>query len=169
MTGRDSFRTGMQFGIVDNSAAWGLPFDEVTLAERFQAAGYSTHMVRRFELETGEKSRPLVGNPRSLASLCVSLCLSSSPLCRVHKACLERLCSIDRVFEAVGVDATLVLSVPLASHWRQEPKPFAVAGRLVVHYCNVGYRTQSLIHVSTYRFDIEYRKHSASSISIRIR
>ncbi|CAM9994731.1 unnamed protein product, partial [Ectocarpus sp. 13 AM-2016] len=50
MTGRDSFRTGMQFGVVDNSAPWGLPFDEVTLAERFQAAGYSTHMTGKWHL-----------------------------------------------------------------------------------------------------------------------
>ncbi|CBJ29740.1 Formylglycine-dependent sulfatase, C-terminal fragment [Ectocarpus siliculosus] len=50
MTGRDSFRTGMQFGVVEDSAAWGLPIDEVTLAERFQAAGYSTHMTGKWHL-----------------------------------------------------------------------------------------------------------------------
>lgn len=47
MTGRDTFRTGMQFEVVEDSAPWGLPLDEVTLAERFKAAGYSTHMVGR--------------------------------------------------------------------------------------------------------------------------
>lgn len=53
MTGRDSFRTGMQHGIVDCSATWGLPFEEVTLADRFKAAGYSTHMVRRVPHKEG--------------------------------------------------------------------------------------------------------------------
>ncbi|CBJ27859.1 Formylglycine-dependent sulfatase, C-terminal fragment Formylglycine-dependent sulfatase, N-terminal [Ectocarpus siliculosus] len=50
MTGRDSFRTGMQHGIVDYSAPWGLPFEEVTLADRFKAAGYSTHMTGKWHL-----------------------------------------------------------------------------------------------------------------------
>lgn len=45
MTGRDTFRTGMQFEVVEDSAPWGLPLEEVTLAERFKVAGYSTHMV----------------------------------------------------------------------------------------------------------------------------
>lgn len=54
MTGRDSFRTGMQYGIVDYSAPWGLPFEEVTLADRFKAAGYSTHMVRRVDHKRGD-------------------------------------------------------------------------------------------------------------------
>lgn len=45
MTGRDTFRTGMQYEVVEDSGAWGLPLEEVRLAERFKAAGYSTHMV----------------------------------------------------------------------------------------------------------------------------
>lgn len=45
MTGRDTFRTGMQFEVVEDSAPWGLPLDEVTLAQRFKTAGYATHMV----------------------------------------------------------------------------------------------------------------------------
>lgn len=53
MTGRDSFLTGMQYSIVEYSAPWGLPFEEVTLADRFKAAGYSTHMVRRVDHERG--------------------------------------------------------------------------------------------------------------------
>ena len=47
MTGRDSFRTGMQFEELDNFMPWGVPLDEVTLADRFKYAGYSTHMVSR--------------------------------------------------------------------------------------------------------------------------
>lgn len=45
MTGRDTFLTGMQFGVIEDAAPWGLPLDEVTLAERFKAAGYATHTV----------------------------------------------------------------------------------------------------------------------------
>ena len=47
MTGRDTFRTGMQFEVIEDSAPWGLPLGEATLAERFKAAGYSTHMASR--------------------------------------------------------------------------------------------------------------------------
>lgn len=47
MSGRDTFRTGMQFDEIQNSQPWGLPLNEVTLAERFKAVGYSTHMVRK--------------------------------------------------------------------------------------------------------------------------
>ncbi|CAM9346631.1 unnamed protein product, partial [Laminaria digitata] len=50
MTGRDSFRTGMQFEELDNFMPWGLPLDEVTLAERFKHAGYNTHMVGKWNL-----------------------------------------------------------------------------------------------------------------------
>lgn len=46
MTGRYTFRYGMQYGELDNTMPWGLPLNEVTLAERFKAAGYATHMVR---------------------------------------------------------------------------------------------------------------------------
>eukprot|EP00904_Undaria_pinnatifida_P012417 jgi/Undpi1/8305/HiC_scaffold_25.g10774.m1 len=49
MTGRDTFRTGMQFEELDNSMPWGVPLDEVTLAERFKAAGYATHMSLLYE------------------------------------------------------------------------------------------------------------------------
>ena len=45
MTGRDSFRTGMQFEEIQAFQDWALPAEEVTLADRFKAAGYSTHMV----------------------------------------------------------------------------------------------------------------------------
>ena len=45
MTGRDTFRTGMQYEELTNLMPWGLPLDEVTLAERFKYAGYNTHMV----------------------------------------------------------------------------------------------------------------------------
>ena len=45
MTGRDTFRTGMQYQELLPAMPWGLPLDEVTLAERFKSAGYSTHMV----------------------------------------------------------------------------------------------------------------------------
>ncbi|CAM9661862.1 unnamed protein product [Ectocarpus sp. 12 AP-2014] len=50
MTGRDTFRTGMQYEVVEDSGAWGLPLEEVTLAERFKAAGYSTHMTGKWHL-----------------------------------------------------------------------------------------------------------------------
>lgn len=45
MTGRDSFLTGMQFQELSGPEPWGLPLDEATLGNRFQAAGYATHMV----------------------------------------------------------------------------------------------------------------------------
>lgn len=45
MSGRDSFRTGMQFEELSNFMEWGLPLDEATLADRFTYAGYKTHMV----------------------------------------------------------------------------------------------------------------------------
>lgn len=45
MTGRDTFRTGMQFKEMQTAMPWGVPLDEVTLAERFKSAGYATHMV----------------------------------------------------------------------------------------------------------------------------
>lgn len=45
MTGRDTFLTGMQFGELESTHPWGLPVEEATLANRFKAAGYSTHMV----------------------------------------------------------------------------------------------------------------------------
>ena len=45
MTGRDTFLTGTQYEEIQAYQDWALPADEVTLAERFQAAGYSTHMV----------------------------------------------------------------------------------------------------------------------------
>lgn len=38
----------MHFEAIEDSAPWGLPLDEVTLAERFKAAGYATHMVRSY-------------------------------------------------------------------------------------------------------------------------
>lgn len=51
MTGRDSFRTGMQYRELDNPMPWGVPLDEVTLAERFKARGYATHMVRAAQIQ----------------------------------------------------------------------------------------------------------------------
>lgn len=45
MSGRDTFRTGMQYEEIQNQNPWGLPLDEATIADRFKAAGYSTHMV----------------------------------------------------------------------------------------------------------------------------
>ena len=45
MSGRDTFLTGMQYEVVEDAAPWGLPLEEATLAERFKAAGYATHMV----------------------------------------------------------------------------------------------------------------------------
>lgn len=45
MTGRDTFRTGMQYEETQSYQPWGLPLNEATLAQRFKAAGYSTHMV----------------------------------------------------------------------------------------------------------------------------
>lgn len=45
MTGRDAFRTGMQYEELSNFMPWGLPLDEATLADRFSYAGYKTHMV----------------------------------------------------------------------------------------------------------------------------
>lgn len=45
MTGRDTFLMGMQFEELTDFAPWGVPLEEATLAERFKAAGYATHMV----------------------------------------------------------------------------------------------------------------------------
>lgn len=45
MTGRDSFRTGMQFEELTNFMPWAVPLEEATLADRFKYAGYNTHMV----------------------------------------------------------------------------------------------------------------------------
>eukprot|EP00904_Undaria_pinnatifida_P000649 jgi/Undpi1/10585/HiC_scaffold_29.g13035.m1 len=50
MTGRDTFRTGMQYEVVEDAAPWGLPLEETTLAERFKAAGYATHMSGKWHL-----------------------------------------------------------------------------------------------------------------------
>lgn len=45
MTGRDTFLMGMQFEEISDFAPWGVPLEEATLAERFKAAGYATHIV----------------------------------------------------------------------------------------------------------------------------
>ncbi|CBJ29746.1 Formylglycine-dependent sulfatase [Ectocarpus siliculosus] len=44
MTGRDTFRTGMQYEVVEDSGAWGLPLEEVTLAERFKTGKWHLGM-----------------------------------------------------------------------------------------------------------------------------
>ena len=60
MTGRDSFRTGMQFEELTNFMPWGLPLDEVTLAERFKSAGYATHMVSEYRIYLNNTSRTVI-------------------------------------------------------------------------------------------------------------
>lgn len=64
MTGRDTFLTGMQYEELDNAMPWGLPLDEVTLAERFKSAGYATHMVSTVKKHT---LHDLQGNPCPLS------------------------------------------------------------------------------------------------------
>lgn len=51
LTGRYSFRTGMQhFNTIMPGATAGLPFDTATLAEVLSSANYSTHMVGKWHL-----------------------------------------------------------------------------------------------------------------------
>ncbi|CAM9651393.1 unnamed protein product, partial [Discosporangium mesarthrocarpum] len=50
MTGRHTHRYGMQLKYIMNPAPWGLPLDEVTVANRFKGAGYQTHMVGKWHL-----------------------------------------------------------------------------------------------------------------------
>lgn len=51
MTGRYSFRTGLQhFTTISPGASPGLPDDSETLAQVFQGAGYATHMIGKWHL-----------------------------------------------------------------------------------------------------------------------
>lgn len=68
MTGRYTFLTGMQFGEIQSSHKWGLPLEEVTLGDRFKAAGYATHMV------SGAK---MLLKHQKIRSSCVSAGMSS--------------------------------------------------------------------------------------------
>jgi len=43
-------RTGLQRGVLSSTAPIGLPLDEVTLAQRLQAAAYFTAMVGKWHL-----------------------------------------------------------------------------------------------------------------------
>jgi len=50
LTGRYPLSTGMQYGMVAATAEWGLPLDEITLAEVLQDEHYSTHMLGKWHL-----------------------------------------------------------------------------------------------------------------------
>lgn len=50
LTGRYPLSAGMQYGMVAATAEWGLPLDEITLAEVLQDEGYKTHMLGKWHL-----------------------------------------------------------------------------------------------------------------------
>ncbi|XP_033124000.1 arylsulfatase B-like isoform X2 [Anneissia japonica] len=50
MTGRYQIRMGLQNGVLDQDQKACLPLDEVTLAEKMQEAGYSTHLIGKWHL-----------------------------------------------------------------------------------------------------------------------
>ena len=45
MTGRYPVRLGLQHGVIGGFQDYGLPLDEVTLADKLKHAGYATHAV----------------------------------------------------------------------------------------------------------------------------
>lgn len=50
MTGRYPARLGLQHGVIAGNYDYGLPLDEVTLADKLKAAGYATHAVGKWHL-----------------------------------------------------------------------------------------------------------------------
>ncbi|CAM9439259.1 unnamed protein product [Discosporangium mesarthrocarpum] len=50
LTGRHPYRYGMQLSFISPEAPWGLPLDEITMANRYKDAGYDTHMVGKWHL-----------------------------------------------------------------------------------------------------------------------
>lgn len=50
LTGRYPLSSGMQYGMVAATAEWGLPLDEITIAEVLSDNGYETHMLGKWHL-----------------------------------------------------------------------------------------------------------------------
>merc|ERR1712086_699010 len=50
MTGRYPARLGLQHGVITNYQDYGLPLDEVTLADKLKDVGYATHAVGKWYL-----------------------------------------------------------------------------------------------------------------------
>jgi len=50
LTGRYPLSIGMQYGMVAATAEWGMPLDEVTIAEVLQDNHYTTHMLGKWHL-----------------------------------------------------------------------------------------------------------------------
>ena len=50
LTGRYPLSSGMQYGMVAATAEWGMPLDEVTIAEVLSDNGYETHMLGKWHL-----------------------------------------------------------------------------------------------------------------------
>ena len=50
LTGRYPLSIGMQYGMVSANAEWGMPLDEVTLAEVLSDSGYKTHMLGKWHI-----------------------------------------------------------------------------------------------------------------------
>lgn len=59
LTGRYAARAGLARSVIFPYSEYGLPAEEVTLAEALKAQGYSTHMVGKWHLGTTAGSRPL--------------------------------------------------------------------------------------------------------------
>jgi arylsulfatase A-like enzyme len=50
LTGRYPLSMGMQYGMIMANAEWGMPLDEITLAEVLKENSYSTHMLGKWHL-----------------------------------------------------------------------------------------------------------------------
>eukprot|EP01035_Chromulina_nebulosa_P019812 gene19812-25756_t len=50
LTGRYPLSIGMQYGMVLATAEWGMPLDEITLAEVLKEENYNTHMLGKWHL-----------------------------------------------------------------------------------------------------------------------
>ena len=66
MSGRYPARLGLQHGVIAGFQDYGLPLDEVTLADKLKAEGYKTHAVGKSDVPPQSRPVPFLRQHRSL-------------------------------------------------------------------------------------------------------